>query len=138
MNDLESQPRQVSSEDYVRGQVDRTLVRTAPSANRGRSTSDSTRTHPMSAVLPSFLLKERYEQDQHSDQPLPFLKVVALLDDSGLRHRTPTTRRKRVRYDFRFPIGAEPIGHSVTLSTRFIFSHGFRDPVYQGRLKPGK
>jgi hypothetical protein len=53
--------------------------------------------------------------------------------------RTPDNPEERgVRDDFRFPIGAEPIGHSVTLSTRFIFSHGFRDPVYQGRLKPGK
>jgi hypothetical protein len=53
------------------------------------------------------------------------------------RHSNARQPEERgVRYDFRFSIGAEPIGHSVTLSTRFIFSHGFRDPVYQGRLNP--
>jgi hypothetical protein len=93
-----SQPRQVSSEDLVRGQVDRTLVRTA-------------------------LQRESREIDQRLHQ-------VWNDDTPG---RTTRERSSRLRYDFRFPIGAEPIGHSVTLST-----HGFRDPVYQGRLKPGK
>ena len=72
-----SPPRQVSSEDLGRGQVDRTLVRTAlQRESREIDQRLHPHSHPMSAVLPSFLLKrERYEQrSNHSDQPLPFLE----------------------------------------------------------------
>ena len=53
-----SQPRQVSSEDLVRGQVDRTLVRTAlQRESREIDQRLHPHSHPTSAVLPSFLLK---------------------------------------------------------------------------------
>ena len=41
-----------------------------------------------------------------------------------------------MRYDFRFPIGAEPIGHSITLSTRFTFRMVFVIPSTKDASNP--
>ncbi len=45
--------------------------------------------------------------------------------------RTDDPGTKGVHYDYRLPIGHEPVGHSEMVSSRFTFPSGFRDPHHE-------
>ena len=74
--------------------------------------------------------------DEKQDYVIPFFTIGQNIEFEPLTYSTkPIFERKDdpdkkgIHYDYRLPIAREPAGHSETLSTRFTFPNGFRDPA---------